>query len=269
MVDFADPIDGLVEDPFADMLEPSLDVDAFSFNGILIGPPKTGKTAGAASAPGPILYLNSEVEQRLRYARMKYGEKLKVINVRSAAQMRKIWKLLEGPHPYKTIVVDSIGELYNALLAELAKQNTGTMKNKPKLDQYGEAGEAVRTFCKMLIQLQGINTVFVAHDFVVTDEATGTSEHLPLASTTGKGGVKLGRQLLGYVDVIGYTGVTRDAETGAEEYVALLRPHNGYPGGDGFNCLADEKGMRKVDLSEWIEHIKAHQGDSIEGVASA
>lgn len=37
-------------------------------NILLYGPPKTGKTVGAATAPGPILYLNADRPNATRYA---------------------------------------------------------------------------------------------------------------------------------------------------------------------------------------------------------
>jgi hypothetical protein len=63
------------------------------------------------------------------------------------------------------------------------------------------------------------------------------------------------------VDIVGFTGAI-EQEGGGLEYVAQLRPGRGRQAGDGFNCLADPTtGIRALDLSEWIEAIKAHEAD--------
>ena len=236
--------------------EPQLALDeAPQINVALVGPPKTGKTAGAASAPGPILYLNAELLNRLRFARRQYGEKLRVVQVQGEQT------LIDATHAiatgeFATVVVDSIGELRTVLLKELASGNAGKMKNKPTLDQYGEAQSIIERFCRMLCRAP-INVVLVFHSEHVKDDESGEVIH---EATTGSSKPKLARTLLGMVDIVGFTGAIPQDE-GGFEYVAQLVPAKGRQGGDGFNCLADPKtGIRKLDLSEWVEAITAHEG---------
>ena len=50
-------------------------------NVLLYGGPKTGKTMGAASAPGPILYLNADRPNATRLAHAKYGKAIREVRV--------------------------------------------------------------------------------------------------------------------------------------------------------------------------------------------
>jgi hypothetical protein len=221
-------------------------------NVALIGPPKTGKTAGAASAPGPVLYLNAELVGRTRYARRKYGDKLAVVTVKGEQTLiDATYAIHEGT--YATVVVDSIGELRTLLLQEAASGNEGKMARKPTLDQYRDVGDTLERFCRAMCRAP-VNTVLVFHSEPMKDELTGEVTQEPV---TGASKPKLGRTLLGMVDIVAFTGAIETDE--GFEYVAQLVPTKGRQAGDGFNCLADERGIRRLDLTEWVETIKAHE----------
>src|SRR6187402_2452551 len=55
--------------------------DDHHLNVFLYGPPKTGKTMGGASAPGPILYLNGDRPNAVVMAKRKYGDKLHIAKI--------------------------------------------------------------------------------------------------------------------------------------------------------------------------------------------
>ena len=234
------------------------DTEPLTINVALVGPPKTGKTAGAASAPGRVLYLNAELKNRVRYARRRYGDKLAVVSVTGEQTLiDATYAAYSGE--FATVVVDSIGELRTLLLKEAAASNSGKMQHKPTLDQYREVGDIIERFCKALCKAP-VNTVLVFHSEPTKDDTTGEILH---EATTGASKPKLARTLLGMVDIVGFTGAI-EQEDGTFEYVAQLVPAKGRLGGDGFACLADERGIRALDLSEWIEAIKAHEATTTE-----
>jgi hypothetical protein len=237
--------------------EPPLSDDVPRIKVALVGPPKTGKTAGAASAPGPVLYLNAELANRMRFARRTHGDKLRVVQVQGKQTLTDVvFAVYAEDCEFATVAVDSIGELRSLLLKEAASGNGGKMKNKPTLDQYGEVQAIIEWFCSKLCKAP-VNVVFVFHSEPIKDETTGEIIH---EATTGASKPKLGRTILGWVDIVGYTGAIPQ-EDGTFEYVAQLVPAKGRQGGDGFNCLADPvTGTRKLDLSEWVEAITAHEG---------
>lgn len=235
--------------------DPPLD-DAPTINVCLIGPPKSGKTGGAASAPGPVLYLSADLKNRMRFARRRYGDKLKVVTVKGRQTLvDATYAALEGE--FATVVVDPMSDLYRILLEERLGGKVPETMNNHVLSQYRVVQDTIESFCRAMCKAS-VNFVIVCHDLESVDGVTGEKEYLP---STGASKPKLGRTLMGMVDIVGFTGriVTDDGP----EYVAQLVPAKGRPGGDGFNCLADERGLRKLDLSEWIEAIKAAEAAPI------
>lgn len=217
--------------------------DTPTINVVLLGPPKTGKTTGAASAPGKILYLNTELPTATRFARLTHGERLAEVKFEGMSTLvDATYEVYNADTGFSTVVVDSVGELYRLLLEEESK---GAIR--PTLNQYGDTTSNVERFCRAMCK-SPLHAVFVCHDHPVRDEASGETERLPW---TGTGNPKLGRNLMGMVDVVGFTGVVE--QDGSTEYVAQLIPAKGRPGGDRFNALGK---TRPVDLAEWIEAIR-------------
>lgn len=228
-----------------------------TINVCLIGPPKTGKTTGAASAPGPVLYVNTDLPTATRYARRRYGEKVLEAEFEGLKTLSDVTHEVYNPKTkFKTVVIDTMGELHRRLMDEFSDSSI-----RPSINLYGDAAAYVERFCRSMCQAP-VNAVFVCHDLSTTDEATDEGMVLPHMGTTGKGGMGLGRKLLGMVDVIGFTGVRwvtpAEGEKAVPEYVAQLTANKGRPGGDRFGgILGADGGMRKTDLSEWIQAITA------------
>jgi len=227
----------------------------------LIGQPKTGKSTAAASAPAPILYLNADLPTATRFARRRHeGVREVVIPVESGIPkpMKVLTgithEVLSGSTEFKTVVVDPVGELHRLLLEEQSNRST-----KPTLPTYGDVSIYVERFCRAMCEAP-VNTVLVFHDLPIVDEATGEGIVLPFAGTTGKGGIALGRKVLGLVDVIGYTGI--DHRQDGPHYMAQLTTNKGRPGGDRFGVLANEQGQRELDLSEWVATIIASEQET-------
>jgi hypothetical protein len=216
---------------------------------LLYGPPKTGKTAGATSAPGPVLLLNADLPNASWFAHQRrddltevayesFGDTLVAIGKGIAAQDLTFGGVT--PEPISTIVVDPVNEVYRRLLEELAERAIS-----PSLPTYQAVSVHLERFCRALCEAPAPNVVFVAHDLPVKDEASGEIERLPATGTTNPA---LGRRLMGMVDVVGYTAVM-EQEDGGYSYVAQLVNAKGRRGGDRFDSLGP---FREMDLSEWF-----------------
>lgn len=211
-------------------------------NVLLYGPPKTGKTIGAASAPGPILYLNADRPNATRLAHEFNPDKLSEAKVEGLQTLVDATTAIESGD-FKTVVLDPIGEVYRTVLDDLSGRAM-----RPKIQDYGDTGTHLERFCRHLCE-QPVNFVIVAHDTAIKDEETGGFEHLPY---TGTNNPALGAKLMAMVDVIGYCGVVTDDE-GQTSYLAQLENGAGRRGGDRFGVLGR---TRALDLADWIEAAK-------------
>jgi len=233
-----------------------------TINVALLGPPKTGKTAGAASAPGPVLYLNADTPGRMRYMRKKYGDKVSVVTFKYVKGERSPHQTLVDAAfaaysgEWKTVVLDPVADIYKEMVLERFEGEVPETMSKPALNQFRVVQDELIRFCTALCKAP-VNFVMVFHDSPEKDESTGEVERV---ADAGPSKPKLGRSLLAKVDIVGYTlAVERD---GGINYVAQLAPVNGRPGGDGFNCLLEPgKLARKLDLTEWVEVIAASEAE--------
>jgi len=216
-------------------------------NTLLYGPPKTGKTAGAASSPGKVTLLNCDLPNATYYAHSRDTDhRLTELALDQGDVMHTmievVTELKSGSAMIDTIVVDPVGELHRRLIEEMSNRAV-----RPSLPQYGDTSTHVERFCRALCELP-VNTVFICHDYPVKDEASGQIERLPWTGTTNPA---LGSKLMGMVDIIGYTGAI-EQENGEHLYIAQLVTDRGRRGGDRFNVLGD---WRPLDLTEWHEAI--------------
>lgn len=221
-------------------VEPSATEPTLNF--LLYGGPGNGKTTGACSAPGPILVVNSEPGNPLRYAREVYGDdKIHEAKVEGRGTLEDVFFHLREGADEKTVVVDSLGELYATVLREIAGGG------KPTLPNYGDATTAVERFCRSLIDLP-VNVVLVAHEATIKDEEAGHFERLPV---TGTSNPALGVKLMAMVDVVAYCGrVEASREDEQDRYVGQLVSANGRRGKDRTGSLGK---VADLDLSAWIQ----------------
>jgi hypothetical protein len=213
-------------------------------NVLLYGEPKSGKTAGAASAPGRILYLNADLPNSTLYAHRTHNQDGRIVWARFEGMetLKEVGKLATSDNPgFDTLVLDPVGEAYRIMLEE----QTNRAISNIDVRHYQFVGVQLERFCRSMCEAD-VNFVIVAHDRPVEDESNGTVERLPI---TGTKNPELGRKLMGMVDIVGYTGASID-EDGKVTYMAQLANGKGRHGGDRFDSLGT---LRPLDLAEWFE----------------
>lgn len=219
-----------------EFVKPSANEPTLNF--LLYGGPGTGKSTGAASAPGPILYGNAEGPGALRYARALYGnDKFREVAITKKADLDALFRYAREGHGEKTVVIDTIGEVYRILIEEIGG-------DKPTIQQWGEVNQIIERMARALRDLH-VNVVLVCHEEIVRDEQTGEMLRQPIT-----GGRKLPAQLMAMVDIVAYTGVVPETDTEPAKYMGQLRSGNGRHAKDRSGALG---AARALDLTEWIK----------------
>ena len=245
-------------------------------NVLLIGPPKSGKTTDACSAPGLVGLLNCDQPNATELAHEKYGDRIKEIGIGKESIKAITSEIMRSCYPKEgkpiidTWVCDPIGDLHRRLLKELGR---GAVR--PSRDAYGDAGAMVEDFCRFMCEAP-CNFVMVSHHYPVKDEVTGAFQ---IAPWTGTSNPAVGQKVLGMVDVIGYTHLIKRSqeeletarkagiELGRYRPVAQIVPTEGRPVGvrGRFNRLLSDDvlaaGIIDADLFEWFRIADKHIGD--------
>lgn len=225
---------------------------------ILHGPEKIGKSTAAASAPGPILWLNADAPSALRYARRAHPD-TDIREVRIAprvnpdapatatATLREAVLYLQEGNGIQTVVLDPLGRIYDLILDDIAGGG------RPSLPNHQDAQSYIERMVLALLELP-VHVVLVAHDHPyqmgTTEDGSEVRELLPFCGSASN--PALAKKLMRPVDVIAYCGVkVDDAEDGTERrtFVAQLFQGGGRRAGDRLGVLGDS---RPLDLSEWI-----------------
>lgn len=211
-------------------------------NVFLYGPPGAGKTTGALSAPGPVLFLNAEGSNAAMFARrLRPDTEILEVTVTDGSVLNEALLYLRGDHNIGTVVVDSLGATFQAVLEGY------TGGGKPTLPQYGDTTTAIERFARALRDAP-VNVVLIAHEQAIKDDESGQFERLPY---TGTGNPALGVKLMAQADIVGFTGrVEPDEENPEPRYIAQLVPAGGRRGKDRTGLLGD---FPELDLSSWVD----------------
>ena len=228
-----------------------------TFNALLYGDPKSGKSSAAVTAPGPILYLNAEGPGALGFARkvaLERGHRIHEVALPDGKNGRLIRPVLlaavdhvkSGNAPVvKTVVVDTIGKVREALANEMVVPGA-----KNSIQQWGKVSDTINGFVRALRDLP-VNVVFLAHTDQSDDAEAGRTVR-PLI------GGKASTVVPGEVDVVAYTAVVPGEDGEPPRYVGQLVDGKGRVGlGDRSGAIAQGQAYRDLDLSVWLADYQA------------
>lgn len=211
------------------------------FNVLLYGPPGTGKTTAAATAPGPIVWINLEGTGAMAYARRvaaERGTELLEMQLRPDEDPRERLRQAVAyalTDEVGTIVVDTWGKVRSQLAQAIGGDDVS-------LPQWGMIGKELRTILQTLRDLP-VNVVLICHEAHKQD-----GEKLIVEPEIGG---RSTAEAMAEVDVLGYTGVVED--DGERTYMARLIEGNGRRAKDRSGALGTH---RQLDLSEWLETFR-------------
>lgn len=210
-------------------------------NVLLYGAGGAGKSTGAASAPGPLLWVNAEGPGALEFARKMHGdEKFHEVPFLGSQTLIDVYHhLRDGNAPERTLVVDTVGEVYRILAEELQGA-----ADRPSLQNYGDVNTRIDRFVRATRDLP-VNVVLICHEELVKDETTGEVLREPVT-----GGRKLPRSLINQCDIVSYCGVKAATDEQPKRYMGQLVDQHGRHGKDRSGVLGD---YRELNLTEWIE----------------
>lgn len=214
-----------------------------TINVLLYGPPGTGKSMGAATAPGPILYLNAEGPGAVRLVHQTYGEKIREVVVDGAKTLDEAFLYLrKGEGGEKTVVIDTVGEVYRVLLEEISGG-----RSTPSLQNYGDVNTKIDRFVRALRDLE-VNVVIIAHEQI---EGEGDDQ----VRRPATGGKKLPEQVMAQVDVVAYTAVVPPTDDEPRKFMGQLVEAKGRRAKSRWMDALGS--FRELDVSEWVDTVTA------------
>jgi hypothetical protein len=216
-----------------------------TFNVLLYGPPKSGKSTAAATAPGPVMWVSAEGPGALSYARKVAAQRdTQILEVRIDRQtdtrqvLRDVIRhVRDGLDPApRTVVVDTLAKVRDALIRQIVSVGSSNSRN-----QYAEVNRILREFVQIMRDAP-INFLLIAHQEVSEDDDGGRLVRALI-------GGRLTEEIPGEVDVIAYTHSFKDEESGERRYVGQLVEAKGRIAGDRSGGLG---AVRDLDLANWL-----------------
>jgi len=214
----------------------------------LYGDPGVGKTTLAATAPTP-LFLNAEAgDVALRQ------KDVDVIRIDSFQIMDQVYAALKaGSLPYETIVIDSLTELHRRSM-DIILKNAG--REVPHQADWGHSMEMIRRLVRKFRDLN-MHTIFIHGAMYREDVTNGTAEYMPHLPG------KLGPEISGYYDILGFMTMERDPRT--KEYVRRLRvqPTPKFKAKDRTNTLGAYVEGDDLNITRMIELVNGPQKTAV------
>jgi AAA domain-containing protein len=226
-----------------------------TFNVLLYGPTGSGKSTAAATAPGPIMWVNAEGRGALAYPRKTARERgTKIYEARverdaviRATLRRVIEHVQKGTEPQvRTVVVDTVAKVRDALIRQLV-----TPGSKNSMQQFGDVAKVLEEFVRLMRDAP-VNLVLLCHEDV--NDAEGERIVQPLI-----GGV-LTPKIPAEMDVVAFCGAARDDEAGSVRYLGQLVEGRGRRAKDRSGGLGQ---VLPLDLTVWLEQYRAALMDGV------
>lgn len=145
------------------------------------------------------------------------------------------------PRIYNSVAMDTLTEMQKYIMADIQGLDLKELNlisgdiEMPSLNNWGTNAEVMRAIARSFRNLE-IHTILTAHAQDSKDEKTGANYTLP--DLPGK----LARQIMGFVDIVGYLYTTEPKEEDDNNdfrNILLTRPKERYPVKDRFNKLGD------------------------------
>lgn len=223
-----------------------------TLNVLLYGPPGSGKTTAAATAPGPVMWLNAEGGNALAYARKTARERgTRLLELRLDPKETNVKQMLGEAYLYvkkhpeiRTVVVDTLAKVRESLVQQIGGDT-------PKIQDWGAVAKILKDFVKSFRDLP-VNLVLIAHEDV-SDDAEAGRIVTPLIGGT------LNQIIPGEVDVVAYCRAFRTDE--GVRYRGRLVETRGCYAKDRSGGLGE---ARDLDLTEWLgafRHALGTDGD--------
>lgn len=226
------------------------------FSSILFGPHGSGKTVAAASAPDPIVYLNADRKDGLRFARKHFPDKdIRELPVTGIDTLYNTVLYVQEHPDVETVVLDSMGKIYDRVLRSIAKND-----KHPTLPEHGDCQTHIKRFVEALIELP-VNVVLVAHDMTVEvagmeQDGTLRREQVPFVGTSNPA---MANSLMRDVSIVAFCGAMG---TGDERrWVAQVTESDGRRAKDNTGAIAALGEYPEANLTAWAEAIDAYYAD--------
>jgi hypothetical protein len=220
-----------------------------TFNVLLYGETGAGKSTAAATAPGPIMWVNAEGRGALAYPRKiarALGTKIYEAPIPRGVSPRPILReVIEhvryGKEPIvKTVVVDTVAKVRDGLIRDMV-----TPGAKNTIQQFGDVAKVLEEFV-VIMRDQPVNLILLCHEEVNDVEGERIVQPLIGGALTAK--------IPGDMDVMAYCGVTRDPETGDVRYLGQLVAGKGRRAKDRSGGIGQ---VQPLNLTLWLATYRA------------